>query len=107
MAEAPPFPGPLRRFLRGYLAYVFLFDFMLAYAIYTALFQLRGVSLAEIGILLAFWSATAIVLEIPSGALSDHFDRRVLLVAAPLVQAPTLRRWAPPHRQFWPLGPRL
>jgi len=74
-------PSILSAFMRAYLAYVFLVDFMLAYAIYTALFQLEGLSVAEIGILLAFWSATAIVLELPSGALSDHFDRRVLLIA--------------------------
>ena len=104
MAEAPPFPGPLRRFLRGYLAYVFLFDFMLAYAIYTALFQLRGLSFAEIGLLLAFWSATAIVLEVPSGALSDHFDRRWLLVAAPLAKALTFVCWALADGSFWLYG---
>lgn len=104
MAEAQPHPTLLRRFLSGYLAYVFLFDFMLAYAIYTALFQLRGVSLAEIGILLAFWSATAIVLEIPSGALSDHFDRRVLLVAAPLLKALTFVCWALADGNFWLYG---
>ena len=76
--------GSLRRFLGVYYAYVFLFDFMLAYAIYTALFALEGISVGEIGVLLAFWSASAIVLEMPSGALSDHFDRRALLIAAPL-----------------------
>ena len=104
MAEAPPDPTLLRRFLCGYLAYVFLFDFMLAYAIYTALFQLRGVSLSEIGILLAFWSATAIVLEVPSGALSDHFDRRWLLVVAPLVKAMTFVCWALADGNFWLYG---
>lgn len=91
----------LARFLQGYLAYVFLFDFMLAYAIYTALFQLRGLGFAEIGVLLAFWSAAAIVLEVPSGALSDHFDRRWLLVAAPLAKALTFVCWALAGGNFW------
>jgi MFS family permease len=104
MAAPSPDPTQLRRFLRGYLAYVFLFDFMLAYAIYTALFQLRGLSLSEIGILLAFWSATAIVLEVPSGALSDHFDRRWLLVAAPLAKALTFVCWALADGNFWLYG---
>ena len=96
--------GSLRRFLGVYYAYVFLFDFMLAYAIYTALFALEGISVAEIGILLAFWSASAIVLEMPSGALSDHFDRRVLLVVAPLLKALTFVCWGVANGNFWLYG---
>lgn len=94
----------LRRFLGVYYAYAFLFDFMLAYAIYTALFQIEGLSIAEIGILLAFWSGSAIVLEMPSGALSDHFDRRVLLFAAPLLKALTFVFWGVAQGNFWLYG---
>ena len=47
-----PAPGSdLRRFLGFYYAYAFLFDFMLAYAIYTALFELEGLSVSQIGLL--------------------------------------------------------
>jgi len=92
---------PLRRFLGLYYGYAFLFDFILAYAFYTALFELEGLSLTEIGLLLAFWSATAIVLEMPSGALSDHFDRRWLLVAAPLFKALTFLLWIAAAGNFW------
>lgn len=91
----------LRRFLGLYYAYAFLFDFILAYAFYTALFELEGLSITEIGLLLAFWSATAIVLEMPSGALSDHFDRRWLLVAAPLFKALTFLFWIVAAGSFW------
>ena len=91
----------LRRFFWLYYAYAFLFDFILAYAFYTALFELEGLSLTEIGLLLAFWSATAIVLEMPSGALSDHFDRRWLLVAAPLFKALTFLLWIVAAGHFW------
>jgi len=94
----------LRRFLGISYAYAFLFDFMLAYAIYTALFELEGLSITEIGILLAFWSAAAIVLEMPSGALSDHFDRRALLVAAPLAKALTFVLWGVADGNFWLYG---
>jgi predicted MFS family arabinose efflux permease len=96
--------GSLRRFLGLYYAYVFLFDFMLAYAIYTALFALEGISVGEIGVLLAFWSASAIVLEMPSGALSDHFDRRTLLIAAPLLKALTFVCWGVAQGNFWLYG---
>jgi predicted MFS family arabinose efflux permease len=91
----------LRKFLGLYYAYAFLFDFILAYAFYTALFELEGISITEIGLLLAFWSATAIVLEMPSGALSDHFDRRWLLVAAPLVKSLTFVLWIAAAGNFW------
>jgi MFS family permease len=94
----------MRRFLGTYYAYVFLFDCMLAYAVYTALFELEGISIAEIGMLLAFWSASAIVLEMPSGALSDHFDRRVLLVIAPLAKALTFVCWGVANGNFWLYG---
>lgn len=97
-------PAPLSRFLGASCAYAFLFDFCFAYAIYTALFSLRGLSVTEIGILLAFWSASAIVLELPTGALSDWFDRRVLLGAAPLVKALTFAVWAIADGNFWLYG---
>ena len=91
----------LRRFRGLYYAYAFLFDFIFAYAFYTALFELEGLSLTEIGLLLAFWSATAIVLEMPSGALSDHFDRRWLLIVAPLFKALTFLLWIAAAGDFW------
>lgn len=92
------------RFLGIYYAYAFLFDFMFAYAVYAALFALEGLSIGQIGILLAFWSAAAIVLEMPSGALSDHFDRRVLLVLAPLAKAGTFVLWGFADGNFWIYG---
>lgn len=91
-------------FLRIYYAYAFLFDFIFAYAVYTALFSLAGLSTAEIGVLLAFWSASAIVLEMPSGALSDHFDRRVLLILAPLAKVGTFVCWGLAAGNFWIYG---
>ncbi|KKB77940.1 hypothetical protein VW35_12405 [Devosia soli] len=94
----------LSSFLRTYYAYAFLFDFMFAYAVYAALFSLEGLSPSEIGVLLAFWSASAIILEMPSGALSDHFDRRVLLVMAPLAKAGTFLLWGIADGNFWVYG---
>ncbi|QQR40575.1 MFS transporter [Devosia rhizoryzae] len=95
---------PLRRFLVLYYSYAFLFDCMLAYAIYTALFELEGLSVSQIGALLAFWSLSAILLEMPSGALSDHFDRRVLLVLAPLAKSLTFVLWGFAAGNFWLYG---
>lgn len=93
-----------QRFLRNYCAYTFLFDVMLCYAIYTALFELKGLTATEIGALIAFWSAAAVVLEVPSGALSDRFDRRWLLIAAPLVKALTFVCWGVADGNVWLYG---
>lgn len=94
----------LQRFLTLYYAYLFLFDAMLCYAVYTALFELRGLSFTQIGALLAFWSLSAIVLELPSGALSDRFDRRWLLVAAPLAKLLTFVCWGMADGNVWLYG---
>lgn len=85
---------PLRRFLRAYYAYVFLFDFLLGYAIYTVYFQLSGLDVWGIALLFTLWSVVAATFEIPSGALSDHFDRRWLLIAAPPIKAGAFILWA-------------
>lgn len=85
---------PLPRFLRAYYAYVFLFDFMLGYAIYTVYFQLSGLDVWGIALLFVIWSIVAAIFEIPSGALADHFDRRWQMMAAPLVKALAFVIWA-------------
>ncbi|HEV7728454.1 MAG TPA: hypothetical protein VGO74_16140 [Modestobacter sp.] len=48
----------------------------------------------EIWALLALWSATAELAEVPSGALADRFSRRGALVAAGILQAAGYVLWA-------------
>lgn len=91
---------PLPRFLRAYYAYVFLIDFILGYAIYTAYFSLSGLGIWDIALLFIFWSIVAAIFEIPSGALSDHLDRRWLLIAAPLIKAGAFALWAVANGDF-------
>ena len=53
------------------------------------LMQSRGLSLAQIGLVMAVQGAVVIVLELPTGGLSDALGRRpVLLVASALDIAP-------------------
>lgn len=92
---------PIRRFLRAYYAYVFLVDFILGYAIYTAYFSLSGLGIWDIALLFILWSVMAATFEVPSGALSDHLDRRWLLMAAPLIKSCTFAVWALSDGQFW------
>lgn len=91
-------------FLTAYCTYAFLFDFIFAYAIYTAYFELNGLSFLQIGALLAFWSGTALILEIFTGALSDWLDRRWLLIAAPLFKVLTFVCWGLADGNIWLYG---
>lgn len=92
------------KFGKTLYAYTFLFDFIVCYAIYAAYFNLVGMNEFDIGLLLAFWSASAIILEVFSGALSDWLDRRWLLIAAPLLKIFTFICWAFADGNFWMFG---
>ncbi|QKW36342.1 MFS transporter [Actinomadura sp. NAK00032] len=61
---------------------------------YALLFADAGLSPAEISSLFVLWSATAFVLELPSGLWADVFSRRLLLVVAPLPAGAGFVLWA-------------
>lgn len=82
-----------KSFVRNYLLNTSLFDFVLAYAFYNLLFSLRGLSVFEISILLTWWALSALVLEVPSGALADNWSRKKLMVLAPLIKAVCFIIW--------------
>lgn len=50
------------------------------YALYALLFADHGLDTGQISVLLATWSATAFLLEVPSGGWADTVSRRKLLV---------------------------
>ncbi|WP_246290571.1 MFS transporter [Lentzea indica] len=57
------------------------------------LFADSGLSDTSISVLFAIWSTTAIVFEVPSGAIADRFSRRSSLVAAGVLQASGYAAW--------------
>jgi MFS family permease len=57
------------------------------------LFADSGLSDASISALLAIWSLTAVVFEVPSGAIADRFSRRACVVAADVLQASGYVAW--------------
>jgi MFS family permease len=63
------------------------------YAVYALLFADTGLSEAKISMLFVLWSTTAIVAEVPSGALADRFSRRAALIASSLFQAVGFLLW--------------
>lgn len=63
------------------------------YPLYVLLFTRAGVSERGVSALFAIWSATAVVAEVPAGALADRMSRRGALVAAGLLQAAAYALW--------------
>ncbi|MGB2571707.1 MFS transporter [Micromonospora citrea] len=87
-------PDPRVRRLAGTLyAYAFLCDFILLYPLYALLFSDTGLSVGQISSLFVIWSATSILLEVPSGAWADAFSRRLLLCLAPLLAGAGYALW--------------
>ncbi|MGW5672315.1 MFS transporter, partial [Micromonospora sp. NPDC003776] len=82
-----------RRLAAALYGYAFLTDFVLLYPLYVLLFADTGLSVGQISSLFVIWSATGIVLEVPSGAWADAVSRRLLLVLAPLLPAVAFALW--------------
>ncbi|MGH3926287.1 MAG: MFS transporter, partial [Pseudonocardiaceae bacterium] len=57
------------------------------------LFSDHGLSTGEVSSLLAIWSVTAFVMEVPSGAWADVVSRRALLVLSSLLYAAGFSLW--------------
>jgi len=95
-----------KSFVRNYLLSSSLYDFIFAYAIYNVLFNIRGLSVFEISILLAWWALTTMFFEIPSGALADYWSRKKMLVIAPLIKSLCFVTWflADGNFYFYALG---
>lgn len=83
----------MNKYIKHYLLTAGLYDFIFAYAIYNAYFKLQGLPIHQISILLAFWAFSAMVLEIPSGAMADHWSHKKMIVLAPLIKMMTFIIW--------------
>ncbi|MFC6011740.1 MFS transporter [Nocardia lasii] len=68
-------------------------DLLPIYALYGVLFADHGLSTAQISLLLALWSVTAFLLEVPSGAWADTVSRRGLLILSCVLQAACFAIW--------------
>lgn len=63
------------------------------YAVYTLLFLDNGLSASQISTVFVIWAAVAIALEIPSGAVADMVDRRLLVAIALGLRAVGITVW--------------
>jgi len=82
----------LRSVERRYALLVFLFWFSTALpmALFILLAQARGIGLAQLGLLMATYSATVFLFEVPTGGLADAWGRRRVALLAEFV---TLAGW--------------
>ncbi|UGT59368.1 MFS transporter [Nocardia asteroides] len=77
--------------------YVGTREFVPYYALYAVFFADHGLSTAQISSLLALWSGTAFLLEVPSGAWADAYSRRALLILSGLLLVTGFGVWT-----VWP-----
>lgn len=81
------------QFTRNFYIYRFFKDFAFIYAVYVILFKLSGLSVLDISLLLALWSGFVVVLEVPTGALSDKWNRKYMLILGMLFKSVGFAVW--------------
>ena len=84
---------PYKTLLAKFYTYAAFNDFILIYPFYTLLFADTGITPPQIATLLIAWSGTAFLLEVPSGAIADKFNRRNVLAVAILIQMLAFATW--------------
>jgi MFS family permease len=90
----------MQRLILGASALRFCDTFLLILPFYTVMFAEKGLTPSQIGVVLASWSVTGLLLEAPCGVLADRFSRRGLLAVGQLVRAAGFLVWlAVPN--FW------
>ncbi len=73
--------------------YSFIRGLVPIYPVYLLLFESKGLSLGEISLLLAIWAIPVVLLELPTGILSDHWIRKNMLVIGDLLRAACFACW--------------
>ena len=86
---------PLR--LSAWYAYCCLGEFVLIYPVYLIMMEESGISPAGLAALLAIWSGSSLLLEVPSGVISDLFDRKKVLITGTLITGCAFVIWI-----IWP-----
>ncbi|HZH20148.1 MAG TPA: MFS transporter [Geodermatophilus sp.] len=97
MTPLPPAARSLARLAVGWTA---LSELVPLYPLYALLFLDTGLSATDVSLLFAAWSLTAVLTEVPAGALADRWSRRGVLVVAGVLEAAAFAVWtvAP---SFW------
>lgn len=72
--------------IKKYYAYQFMKELIPIYPIYALMFENKGLSIAQISLLLGIWSVPAIILEVPTGVLADRWSRKKLIILGKLLK---------------------
>ncbi len=83
----------LTTFTRAWYAQEVLRELVLIYPVYAIMIGRVGISPFELSVLFAAWSATGVVLEVPTGTLADRLPRRWILVVGQLLKASCFLLW--------------
>ena len=76
------------------VAYAALRELIPVFPVYALLFTDAGLSTGQVSTLLVIWSASHVVLEVPSGAWADTVPRRRLLVLAAALYGGCFALWS-------------
>ena len=81
------------KFTKIFYIFSFFFEFILIYAVDKLFFLYRGLDLTGTAVLVAVASILMIILEVPSGAVADRWDRRKILIIAGLTRVVCMVVW--------------
>ncbi len=68
-------------------------DLMPIYPLYLLYFESKGMSVQQISALLAIWSVSVVLLEVPTGVMADRLSRRRLIILGSLCKAACYFVW--------------
>ena len=77
----------MKKFIAKIYAFKFFDDFILIYPLYVVMFTDFSMQPWQIATLLAIWSMTVFLLEVPSGVLADKYSRKNILFIGQLVRS--------------------
>lgn len=78
---------------RIYYLYRSFNELMPIYPLYMLMFEKGGMSITQMSGLLAIWSVPAVLLEIPTGVIADHYSRKNMLLLGQILRAAGYLTW--------------
>lgn len=83
----------MKKFLAKIYTFKFFDDLVLIYPLYVVMFTDFGMEPWQVATLLAVWSTTAFLLEIPSGVWADKYSRKNILFVGQLIRSLGYASW--------------
>lgn len=83
----------MKKFLYKIYAFRFFDDLVLIYPLYTIMFTDFGIQPWQVATLLAVWSTTTFLLEVPSGVWADIYSRKNILFLGQLIRSLGYLSW--------------